>query len=783
MIASRSKTAMSAWAGFFSAILLGMFLASCSTDSDGGSREIDWNLGDSLKAYSIVVITIMDPADSTKVLATVFNGKLADPASLESYRIPDSIGGRFTILIQGYNAQGLLAMESRIEVKDGKPAAPVKTPSDKLPGNQVSDPSALLSALDVSDGTLVPAFRSDLEAYVLEVPFDIDSLTVNATAADSGATLALAGRALISGSPSAPFALSVGENVIPLAVKGRGGSPSKTYTLTVKRSAGNLARLASITVSSGELSPLFNPDSLSYSVTASAEVETVAVAAAAVDPLARVEVGGEPLDPVTGKLLILAPGASTTLQIAVMSQDSSATVTYTVKVARALSAEARLESLLITGNILSPEFHPDSVDYKASVGQAQVAFVPVSMGKGATIKVSGKVVASGALTDLIPATVTPSVILIEVTAADGKTSKSYSVSLVRVVAVNALSLLSLATTSGAPVPFDTAFRGDWLLYGAIAKRSDTALHLTVTYKLPSLDQAPMVATVNGSPVFMLEDNVSAGLATVKYDVPLRVGLNTVRLEMPEFPTYTIRIVRQPSQEAGLSLLTLSAGTLKPVFNSATTSYVDTIPNATASLKVTANPKDTMAMVIVRLKRWSPLVVLPKAGSPADTLPRITLPYKVITVDTLEPGKASVALAMLVGHSLVEVEVVAEDGITRKIYSVSVERRASPKSTLAGLSVSPPSGSPLIINPVFAPATLSYSTVTIVGFVVVKPLAGEPGQAITVNGKAVVSGSQSQSITLVNGPNAIKVVVVAPDGVAKSIYTLNVTKNTIIFPQK
>lgn len=783
MMATLTSKAISAWAGFLSAILLGLCLASCSTDSEGGGREIDWNLGDSLKTYSNVVITILDPLDSTKVLDTVFAGKLADPASLESYRIPDSIGGRFTILIQGYNAQGLLALESRIAVKDGKPSAPVKTPADKLPGNQVTDASALLSSLDVSDGTLVPTFKSDVEAYVVEVPFDIDSLTVNASAVDSGATLALAGKALISGSPSAPIALLVGENRVVLAVKGRGGAPSKNYTLTVKRSAGNLARLASITVSSGELSPHFSPDSLSYSVTASAESETVAVAAVAADPLARIEVGGEKLDPVTGKILVLAPGASSTLQIAVLSQDSSATVTYVVKVTRAQSAEARLESLLITGNVLSPDFHPDSASYKATVAQAQVAFLPVSMGKGARITVSGKIVASGALTDLIPATASPSVILIEVTAADGKTTKSYSVSLVREVAANALGLLALATPSGSPVPFDTAFRSDWLLYGALAKRGDSALHLTVSYKVPTLNQAPMLATVDGSPMVMLEDKLAAGIATVKYNVPLRVGLNTIRLEMPEFPTYFIRVVRQPSQEAGLSLLTLSAGTLKPVFNTSTVSYTDTVPNATASLTVNAKPKDSLAMVIVRLKRWSPLIILQKPGALADTLPKIILPYKTITVDTLKPGKPSVLLALLVGHNLVETEVVAEDGITRKIYSVSVERRASPKSTLAGLSVGPTTGSPLTLNPVFSSTTLTYSASTIGSFVVVKPIAGEPGQTITVNGKAVVSGSQSQSITLVNGVNAIKVAVIAPDGVSTSLYTLNVAKTPIIFPQK
>src|SRR3954471_19220286 len=133
-------------------------LQSCTSDSEDGPREIQFNLSDSLKNYSKVVITLIDTADSKHVLATAFSGKLANPKSLTTYAVPDSVGSSFRIRIQAFNDAGQLALQTDIGVTGGVASEPKKVPPEKLPALLPTLASARLANLEVSIGTLVPAF-------------------------------------------------------------------------------------------------------------------------------------------------------------------------------------------------------------------------------------------------------------------------------------------------------------------------------------------------------------------------------------------------------------------------------------------------------------------------------------------------------------------------------------------------------------------------------------------------------------------------------------------------
>ncbi len=111
-----------------------------------------------------------------------------------------------------------------------------------------------------------------------------------------------------------------------------------------------------------------------------------------------------------------------------------------------------------------------------------------------------------------------------------------------------------------------------------------------------------------------------------------------------------------SNNADLSALTLSSGTLSPTFASGTTAYTASVPNPTTSITVTPTRAQANATIEARVN----------AGA-----------YAPVT-----SGSASAALLLNVGSNTVDVRVTAEDGNTQKTYSLTITRRATQTITFA-----------------------------------------------------------------------------------------------------
>jgi len=94
--------------------------------------------------------------------------------------------------------------------------------------------NADLSGLELSSGTLEPAFASGTTSYTASVYNDVTSITVTPTTADSKATVTVDGATVVSGTPSEAISLEVGENTITIVVTAEDGT-TKTYTVTVTR--------------------------------------------------------------------------------------------------------------------------------------------------------------------------------------------------------------------------------------------------------------------------------------------------------------------------------------------------------------------------------------------------------------------------------------------------------------------------------------------------------------------------------------------------------------------
>ncbi|GIQ71360.1 cadherin-like beta sandwich domain-containing protein [Xylanibacillus composti] len=194
--------------------------------------------------------------------------------------------------------------------------------------------NAQLSSLDISGGTLSPAFAPSVYAYTAAVSFDTEAVSVTASVYHSNAILSINGQLQASGSP-ASVPLEVGPNIIRVAVLAEDGIHSANYTLSIQRAASSNAGLAGLVLSDGALTPAFEADRAAYTAAVPHSVSHVTVTASVNDPGAAVKVNGqeatsgEPSAPIA-----LAVGENT-ITVEVTAQDGSTAQTYSVVVTRA----------------------------------------------------------------------------------------------------------------------------------------------------------------------------------------------------------------------------------------------------------------------------------------------------------------------------------------------------------------------------------------------------------------------------------------------------------------
>ena len=201
-----------------------------------------------------------------------------------------------------------------------------------------------------------------------------------------------------------------------------------------------------------------------------------------------------------------------------------------------------------------------------------------------------------------------------------------------------------------------------------------------------------------------------------------------------------------SENANQTNLTLSYGTLSPVFDVNTYSYTAQVANNVSSITATMTTAESGSTITVNGKAVS-------------------------------SGAASQSINLLVG--LNTIKIVVTNGTTTQTYTVAVTRLAagasvSNNSNLAGLSLS----TGIALSPVFSTSTTSYTAQVAnnVSSITATPTAADSASTIIVNGQAVSSGAVSQSINLAVGTgNTITIVVTAQDKTTTQTYTVAVTR--------
>ena len=396
----------------------------------------------------------------------------------------------------------------------------------------------------------------------------------------------------------------------------------------------------------------FDPNTVTYTAQVSNDVAETTVTATTKDDGATYTIHLNSVADADG-IIPLAVG-SNVITVEVTAEDSLAIETYTVTVTRAapLSADATLSSLSLS-NINFGAFDPATVAYTVSVGNevVETTVTPTANDTGAThvVKIDGAEDGDR----VIPLAVGSNVIIVEVTAEDGKTTKTYTVTVTRAeppapgpaVAVELSPSGSVEegteialTMSFANLESDTDTSTTDYVFRADVVNADGCEGggVGVDRNINKVDEEPEVRT----------GTISASCAPGDYTVevsissPSNVELASATADFTVNAPAEQQSEPPASTDATLSSLTLSDVTL--AFASTTTGYTASVANDVDETTVTPTTNDGGASYVVKL------------GDAVD-----------------EDGTVQLS----VGSNVIAIEVTAEDGKTAKTYIVTVNRDA------------------------------------------------------------------------------------------------------------
>ncbi|WP_299583997.1 cadherin-like beta sandwich domain-containing protein [Mucilaginibacter sp.] len=604
----------------------------------------------------------------------------------------------------------------------------------------VATSNATLSALIPSSGTLSPVFAAATISYTAIVPNATTSIKITPIAGDVNATIKVNGTTVAPGAASASLPLVVGTNAITTIVTASDGTTTKTYTVTVTRAASGLSTNALLT--SIKINPVTTlvtvsgPGFKNYTTDVPNSETSLAVTSILQDATATIKVNGITVASNVASPAIPLIVGNNVINVVVTAQDGASTKTYIISATRAQSSNANLASFKISSGTLSPVFTAATTSYTAIVVNAvsSITVTPATGDATASVKVNGTAVTSGAASAAQPLVVGINTITTVVTAQNGTTIKTYTLTITRANSVSTNALLTSIkvspVTALAAVP-GPAFRN----YTTAVPNSEASLQVIAV-----VQDATATIKVNG---------VISASGVASQVIPLNVGnnvINTVVTAQDGLTTnsYIITATRAPSAIATLANFAISSGTLSPVFASATSSYTASVGSAIASITVT--PTISAAGAIVKVN-----------GTIAAS------------------GAASASIPLAVGTNTITTVVTAQDGITTKTYTLTVTRPSalSANALLTSLKLTP--ATPLVT--VSGPGFKNYTSAipNSETSLQVTAIVQDATATIKVNGTAVASGAASPAIPLVVGSNVVNVTVTAQDGTTTNAYIITATR--------
>lgn len=434
---------------------------------------------------------------------------------------------------------------------------------------------------------------------------------------------------------------------------------------------------------------------------------------------------------------LLRPRAVGSTEVTVRAGDSL-TTTFTLRVvaeASPILPQNDLSSLSLSAGELDGPFSPQDTVYHLSVPNSILSTtVTVKFANPKTFVTMGtwlmyNNVASGSVA-LKGGGNTIAIVLIT----DGGLKKTYRVHVQRALGSNnRLERLSVPYGTLSP-----AFHPDTLAYGVAVVNEVSMVRVGTTAQAP----AEASVAVNGS--LVPPGGLSASLPVAVGETPIEI---VVTAENGDERIYRLTVVRPKNANADLASLSLSAGTLSPLFSPATFRYALTLANAVDTTSVTA--------------------VL---AAPATTL-------LALNGAPLLSGTKSAVLPVKTGTDSVVLVATAENGASRT-YTVIISRAKSTNNYLAGLATSAGEISPPLSTYSTAYAVAAANGSDSVSF---RAVPASPAASLTLNGNPLPPDTASLRLPLAFGSNVFTLVVTSESGTPRS-YTLTVTRPKAGNPQ-
>ena len=540
-----------------------------------------------------------------------------------------------------------------------------------------------------SDGTDVgtwnQTFAPGTNSYTVNVPGNIASIDVAATLTDIRAEI-------ISGTGN--HSLNVGDNTVTIRVKSESGA-FNDYTIKVIKKKKTDNDLTDLTVD-GTTVPGFNKDTLEYTLTNVHNSKT------------SIQIGATKSDTdatVTGTGNKALQTGLNTFEVTVKAQNGD-TKTYIIKITREKNDEARLSSLVISGQTLNTTFDRDTFDYEITVDETKKTLSPNEI-TAIPVDRNAAVVKDAALT---LSTTTDNFYEINVTAEDGHTQKTYTIKVIRPKSTDA-TLSGVTVTGGSLSPNFVPANENYKITLPIGTTSFT---IAATPNVSTTD-------VYGEGTYTLADS------PVQITTRAEDGVTT--------KTYTFTIEEAKSNDATLASLSVTDHTLSPNFVPADETYnIGNVIYGTTQLEINATPTN--------------------------------LTSQVEYIDTTGTSQTSniISIPNTLGANSVKVKVTAADGTTNKTYTINYTVVKSDNAFLSSLTVN--NGT---LDPTFEKTKLEYTvdvdrTVTSMD---ITATTEDSTATLQVNGTTVTSPYILSLSPLASGETIVTILVTAQDGTEKT----------------
>ncbi|MGO4102524.1 cadherin-like beta sandwich domain-containing protein [Leifsonia sp. YAF41] len=364
-----------------------------------------------------------------------------------------------------------------------------------------------LAGIQLSNGTLSPAFDPATLRYTATVPYANRTVQITLTASTPGNTLTINNVPVVEGEPATVRLNFNSSNGLGITVTAANGV-TKTYIVEITRDQPSQnADLTGLSLSNATLSPAFSNSETAYTATVPYLTTSTVVTSTTADATAILRVNGH--DTVSGAAsapVALVVGANT-ITVTATAEDGVSTTTRALTVTRE-APDLDLSALTVTGGTLSPAFDADTTAYTLalpfSVSSVDVAASAVE--PDWTLEIDGTETEES--TVAVP--VGSSTITVTVTAAHGE-SRQYTVAVARQAASTDADLSGITLSDGTLAPAFLA--------------TTTGYTATVDYLTEQITVGASVADATAS----LTINGKIATSVTSAIVPLVVGENSITL--------------------------------------------------------------------------------------------------------------------------------------------------------------------------------------------------------------------------------------------------------------